>query len=179
MQITHGGAKYHIRLIDKCDSEFLINLRSDPDVYNNLGTHAFLNSITQDEFVNYVSKADKMKYFIFENENCDKIGLIRMTEIDRVNRSVCVGADIAKEFRGKGLARAIYCGILQITFNTWGMNRAWLLVLESSKIAYELYKKVGFIEEGRQRNAIFKNGKFEDYILMGILQSEFHNNLSI
>lgn len=174
MQITHSGKNYNIRLIDKSDSQSLVNLRNDPVVYENLGTHAFLNSVTQEEFVTSVSKSDKMKYFISENDNGEKIGLIRMTEIDRINRSVCVGSDIFKEFRGKGFARTIYSAIFQIAFNVWGMNRVWLLVLESNKIAYELYKKVGFIEEGKYRMAVFKNGKFEDYILMGLLENEFH-----
>ena len=173
MQINYNGKNYNIRLIDKSDVAFLIDLRNDLDVYENLGTHTFLNSILQDDFIASTSRSDKVKYLIFENESCDKIGLIRMTEIDRINRSVCVGADIYKEFRGNGLARAIYSAIFQIAFNIWGMNRVWLLVLESNKIAFELYKKVGFIEEGRQRNAVFKNGKFEDYILMGLLESEF------
>lgn len=173
MQIEYDTKIYQIRLIDQNDSEFLISLRNDPDVYENLGNHVFLNSIIQEDFINSISRSDESKYFIFKNEKNERVGLVRITDIDRVHRSACVGADICKEFRGKSLARAIYKAIFKIVFDIWGLNRAWLLVLEDNKKAYELYKKVGFIEEGRYRKARFKNGKFVDYILMGILRDEY------
>jgi RimJ/RimL family protein N-acetyltransferase len=53
------------------------------------------------------------------------------------------------------------------------MNRLWLLVLENNKVALSLYRKAGFVEEGRQRKAIFRDGRYLDYLMMSILRSEY------
>jgi RimJ/RimL family protein N-acetyltransferase len=56
------------------------------------------------------------------------------------------------------------------------MNRLYLLVLESNTIARALYDKVGLKTEGIQRKAVYKNGKYEDYIMMSILQEEYNDS---
>ncbi len=38
------------------------------------------------------------------------------------------------------------------------------------------YIKVGFIEEGRRRNAAFINGGYYDVIMMGLLKEEWSSN---
>ena len=52
------------------------------------------------------------------------------------------------------------------------MNRLWLSVLEYNLRAINLYKKIGFTQEGVSREAIFKNGKFENYVMMSLLKSD-------
>lgn len=39
--------------------------------------------------------------------------------------------------------------------------------------AKKLYNRVGFKEEGVLRNAAYKNGKYENLIIMSILKNEF------
>ena len=76
---------------------------------------------------------------------------------------------------GKSHGKAMYHLIFKLGFLTWNMNRLWLLVLETNKRARNLYSKMGFKEEGCQRNAIFKNGIYVDYHMMSILKDEFKN----
>lgn len=42
--------------------------------------------------------------------------------------------------------------------------------------AYRCYFKCGFIEEGRIREKIYINGKYEDVILLGLLRREYEKN---
>ena len=55
------------------------------------------------------------------------------------------------------------------------MNRLWLLVLENNEPAKNLYKKMGFVNECVQRQAIFKEGQYHDYIMMSLLRGEYEN----
>lgn len=104
----------------------------------------------------------------------DWVGIFRVDNIDHKNKSVMVGLDIDEKFRGKGLARPIYRLFLDYYFNQLGMNRVYLKVLETNSRAIHIYKELGFKEEGRDRQAIFRNGKFNDYICMSILKNEYH-----
>ena len=42
--------------------------------------------------------------------------------------------------------------------------------------AMALYRKVGFLEEGRQRRHSYTNGRFYDWIWLGLLLEEFDEN---
>ncbi len=51
----------------------------------------------------------------------------------------------------------------KIRFSTFAFNER----------AYKSYLKCGFKEEGRLRQRIFRNGKYHDEILMGLLREEY------
>jgi RimJ/RimL family protein N-acetyltransferase len=69
----------------------------------------------------------------------------------------------------------MYKMIFDLCFNQYNINRLWLFVLDYNKIAISLYKKLGFIEEGKQRKAIFRNGNYHDYIMMSLLKTEYES----
>ena len=52
------------------------------------------------------------------------------------------------------------------------LNRIHLSVLQINERAIKIYCSLGFSEEGRQRDAQFKNNRYIDVILMAILRSE-------
>jgi RimJ/RimL family protein N-acetyltransferase len=102
-----------------------------------------------------------------------RVGLVRTSNYDNQNRSIMVGADIAPQFRRQGYGTKLYTLLLDYYFNHLNMHRLWLAVLEFNVSAIGLYRKVGFQFEGRWREAVFRNGKYNDYILMSILRHEY------
>jgi len=40
--------------------------------------------------------------------------------------------------------------------------------------AINLYQKVGFVEDGRKRDEVYKNGQWVDSIIMSILSTEYN-----
>jgi len=66
--------------------------------------------------------------------------------------------------------------MLSFVFNVLNMRRAYLSVLETNKIAYNLYKKFGFKEEGREMAAVIRDGKEIDYINMYLMEREYRKN---
>jgi len=47
-------------------------------------------------------------------------------------------------------------------------------VLADNEVARSLYRRLGFVEEGRLRGAAFKNGRFVDLVQMAMLADEYH-----
>jgi len=80
------------------------------------------------------------------------------------------------QYRNKGYGKKVYDLILKFCFNYLNFNRIWLLVIENNEIALNLYKKKGFKEEGRMREAIYRHEKYYDYIMMSILKEEYKND---
>ncbi len=53
------------------------------------------------------------------------------------------------------------------------LHRVSLRVLASNARAIACYQKCGFIKEGREREAAFISGRWQDDIIMGVLEYEF------
>jgi RimJ/RimL family protein N-acetyltransferase len=167
---------YRARLIEEGDLDFITNLRTSQFVQENVGNFIFTNSISQKNWLNNISKSSSESFLLFEAADVDgykKIGIIRLSCIDRVHRSMCVGGDIDLKYSGQGHGKIMYEIIFKIGFNIWGMHRLWLLVLEKNCRAINLYKKMGFVDEGRQREARYKDGNYVDYLMMSILEDEY------
>jgi RimJ/RimL family protein N-acetyltransferase len=47
--------------------------------------------------------------------------------------------------------------------------------MENNTIAINLYTKMGFCLEGTQRQAIFRDGKYVNYLMMSILKEEYNS----
>ena len=170
--------QYRIRAIEEGDLDFITALRTSDFVQSNVGSVLFPNKTSQLEWLKNVSRSQSELFLVFELEehgSFERIGMVRCTSIDRTNQSMCVGGDIREDMAGKSHGQGMYHLIFKLGFLTWNMNRLWLLVLETNTRAKKLYTKMGFSEEGCQRNAIFKNGIYTNYTMMSILKDEYKN----
>lgn len=163
--------------------ESLRQLRNDPTT-NHWLTHTFkINKSAQRKWFKKLQKDQTKQYLsILMEKNIDIlsmipewvfVGIIRSDEWDRLNGSVRVGCDIMEKYRGNGLGTEALSGFINYLFNERSMHRIWLLVARPNKIARKLYKKLGFKEEGRQKDALFRDGKYHDYISMSILEDQW------
>ena len=168
---------FRLRSVERGDLAWLKNLREDPSVSSRLGTFCLLNNERQERWFSALQTDTTKCYMIFEkresNSSFVKLGMVRITEIDLINRSMCVGGDMVQEHRGKGYAKQMYQLIFQYGFNHMNMHRLYLFVLEDNAVAKGLYQKMGFQLEGVQRDAIYSNGTYKNYEMMSLLESEY------
>lgn len=162
-----------LRPIEEVDLEQMVKLRANPSVWMNLGNIEIIGLKEQKVWFEELLSNPKARYYIFCNKKIDFIGIVRTDEIDYINRSIRVGGDILPKYQKQGYGTKMYKLIKKYCFDYLNMNRIWLLVMKTNKVAIKLYKKSGFIEEGCQRKAIYRNGKYVDYIMMSILRSEY------
>jgi len=105
-----------------------------------------------------------------------KIGYFRVTNYSEVNRNLYIGADLHKDYRGKGLAYEAYRLFIPFIIKQYNLHKVSLEVLATNVRAYNLYIKLGFVNEGVKREEVYKNGDFVGSIVMSILASEAQNN---
>lgn len=158
--------------VEEKDLEKIRKLRNDPSTWMNLTDIDLVDSESQKVWLRALSKQKKSKRYFSVFIKNKFLGLIRMDEFDWTNRSVRIGCDVAKEYRGLGYGTKMMEMAVHYCFNYLNMHRLWLLVLDFNKAAHHVYEKVGFVEEGRYREAIFRDGKYCDYILMSLLRKE-------
>lgn len=165
-----------IRPVEAKDLENMVRLRSEPTVWMQLGDITMIGIEEQRRWFESLIGDRRRCYYILCSDELNFIGIVRTDEIDYINRSIRVGGDILPEYQGQGYSKKMFKLLEEFCFSYLNMNRIWLLVLESNSVARSLYKKVGFREEGRMRQAIFRAGRYQDYIMMSLLQTEWEKS---
>jgi RimJ/RimL family protein N-acetyltransferase len=89
------------------------------------------------------------------------------------NRCGDIGIELKAEEQKHGYGTEAVRWVLGWAFIQANLHRVGLDVYEWNAHAIEVYKKVGFKEEGRLRESIWRDGQWWDEILMGILESEW------
>ncbi len=79
-----------------------------------------------------------------------------------------LGIGLLPQFRGQGIGTNLIRSTLAAT-RTIGLHRVELTVRENNTRAIELYKKVGFVVEGLQRDAVQIDGLYENIVCMALL----------
>jgi RimJ/RimL family protein N-acetyltransferase len=118
---------------------------------------------------------DQSKIFsIVDLETDQVIGRCLLSKIDQVNRNAMLGIVIGeKDYWGKGYGQEATSLLLDFGFNLLNLNNIMLGTFSFNERALACYRKVGFKEIGRQREARIVGDRMFDVILMDILSSEF------
>lgn len=77
------------------------------------------------------------------------------------------------DYIGKGYGSEVNKLVAQYGFEKLNLHNIYLGVNAENEGAIKSYKNVGYVEEGRQRDFIFNNGRYYDCIAMSLLSHEF------
>lgn len=123
-------------------------------------------------------KSDSRGFVIADPQTEDYIGQVSLDGIDWKNRVGTVGIVIAEPACwGQGYGREALKLLIRFAFQEMNLNRLQLEVYDFNERAYRSYRACGFREEGRLRERQYKNGRYVDVIVMGILRSDWLETL--
>ncbi|KAH9080666.1 acyl-CoA N-acyltransferase [Lactarius deliciosus] len=108
-----------------------------------------------------------------EKERREFIGHVSLNFKPPSNRDAAVGIALKAEYRGRGFGTELMHWLITHGFREFGLNRISLTVLEDNTPALKMYKRIGFIDEGRNREANGSHGKPRVIICMGIIREEW------
>lgn len=105
------------------------------------------------------------------------IGNCSLKGMDHKNRSAELGIGIGdRSFWGKGYGTDAVRTLVRFGFGELNLHRIFLKVHAYNERALKAYRNAGFIEEGRLRDGIYRDGRYWDVVVMSILRSEFDFN---
>lgn len=101
------------------------------------------------------------------------VGFVRLNDVDLVARKASVRILIAPTHQGHGFGGAALRALVDFCFREMGLHRLGLVVREDNSRALELYKRLGFMVEGRERDAVWAEGRWVSFLHMGLLSDEW------
>jgi RimJ/RimL family protein N-acetyltransferase len=172
------GETINLRAVERHDVPLLHRWFNDPVVMDGWGWSAPARSIQYvagqvEDWLARETACDRPEAFIAESLAGDPIGLV-VARVDRSEaRSVELSLLVDADHWGQGFGIDMMQTILEACFADWGVHRIGVRVEEGNERALALYRRLGFIEEGRLRQAAFRDGQHADVLLFGQLVVEW------
>lgn len=122
----------------------------------------------------FSGRQGKPSFLIFRAQGGPALGFCELTALDDATKSACLAMFIGQESaRGQGLGTAALHTLLEYGFHTLKLHSIWLSVWAGNAPALALYRRAGFREFGRRRDAWRYRGMLYDLVYMDLLAEEF------
>ncbi|CAL1712834.1 unnamed protein product [Somion occarium] len=106
-------------------------------------------------------------------ESGEYLGDCRLDMETSKNRNGRLAISLLQEHQGKGYGEEALRFLIDHAFKQLALHRISLEVFQPNVKAIKLYRKLGFVEEGRVRDGLWMDGGWQDIIAMGILDREW------
>jgi len=172
------GKKCYLSPCSLEDAEKWTEWDNDLEVTIPMGEEAYTpySADKTKEIISNVIKKQDHVFSIVELKTDKPVGRCMLFAMDQVDRRAMLGIAIGdKTCWGKGYGQEATKLLLDYGFNLLNLNSIMLGVYSFNKRAINCYKKVGFKEIGRRRQARIIAGKKYDVVLMDILAQEFQS----
>lgn len=162
-----------LRRVTPEDSARLLAWRNSPQVAAYMYTDHPISPAEHDRWFVVAMAAQDRRYWIIEADGAP-VGLANLARIDEAARR-CEWAYYLGEAstRGKGLGSRIEYIVLRHVFEAMGFEKLWCEVLMENEAVWKLHESFGFVREALFRAHVFKDGRYQDVVGLGMLRADW------
>src|SRR3989338_1112127 len=171
------GEKIYLRTITESDlNENYREWFNDEEVCRNNSHHRFPNydENMRDYYETTIKSRANLILAICDKETDAHIGNIALENIDTLNKSAEFAIVIGdKSYWGRGAGKEAGRLILEHGFEELNLHRIYCGTQDGNTGMQKLAVSLGMKEEGRRREAMYKNGAYTDIVEFGLLRKDF------
>lgn len=169
------GERIYFRPLELSDVDRLVTWLNDEDNWATLERSNPIARVRAQEFVEGSSRtATDVTLGIAAQEGDALIGCCGLHGMDPQSRRATFGLLIGdRAQQGVGLGTEATRLAVRYGFEELNLNRIELAVFASNERGIRAYRNVGFFQEGRLRQAAYRNGKYHDVLQFGMLRSDW------
>jgi RimJ/RimL family protein N-acetyltransferase len=175
------GDRVRIRALEKSDLERLQEFVNDDEIHLLADDDAFVpQSKEQVEklFFEELGKSDEeIGPFGIETDG-KLIGTCGLHHVDQRSRVCSFGINISDHnYLGKGYGREAVKLLVDYAFRHRNFRKVWLTVYADNERAIRSYRALGFVDEGLQKEQVYNEGVYKDWLIMGLLRRDYDPSL--
>lgn len=172
------GQKVTLRPVKRADISDFLKWFNDPEVTQYLAMYLPMTEMAEEKWIEELgAKANTDVHFVIEaieGGGSRAIGSIGLQGISPKDRFATFGIAIGeKDYWSRGYGTEAARLIIRYGFDQLNLHRISSTAYAFNERSLRLHRKVGFREEGRQREALFKNGRYHDLVMFGILREDW------
>src|SRR5207237_735207 len=157
------------------DAEALLahaeRIAGEPGVAVTLGPGELNLTVEQErQFVANTNASDNSVFLVAEAEG-QIIGILTCVggKHGALRHVTTLGVSVRREWRGRGVGAALMRAAIDWAKGTGVVTRIELHAFARNDGAIRLYERLGFATEGRRRRAVFRDGEYQDDVIMALL----------
>lgn len=169
------GTLVDLRAVRAADLALLRQWERDPQIARWMATTAMAldaQESVEQEFDRLV-RMPRIKLLAIQTKAGAVVGFLRLHDLDLLARKAAVRLFIAPEMQGQGYGGDALRALAEFCFGELGLHRLGLVVRADNTRAIALYQRLGFVVEGREREAVWGEGRWVDLVQMGLLAAEW------
>ncbi len=171
---TLEGEMIRLRPVRADDAPAMWEMVTDPGSMRLTGA---TTALTREEVERWCASVagtpGRIDLAITANGSDEYLGEIVLEGIDEAAGGADLRLVMRPAYRGRGYGTEAIELVLGLAFDGIGLHRVGLEVLSLNTRAHSMYENIGFIVEGRRREAHRDGDGWCDGVLMGILEDEF------
>ncbi|MGH2634163.1 MAG: GNAT family N-acetyltransferase [Tepidiformaceae bacterium] len=118
-------------------------------------------------------------WFAIETQS-DFLGQCGLSNVDQFARSCELTISIGdRDYQNRGFGRDAIKLLTKYAFRLLNMNRVWVRIPASNQRALRCFCACGFVEEGRLRQHIWRDGSYDDVVYLAVLRDEWNGSASV
>ena len=170
-----NGKKVFLSSVERENIEQLRLWRNKPELRKYFREHKEIGKDMQSKWykTRVLDDRDQINFEIHDKESHQLIGHCGLYHISWIHRYAEFGIYIGDDsFRSDGYGSDALRTLIGYGFNDLNLNRIWCEVY-SNNTAIDIYRHIGFKDEGTLKQTAFKNGKYLDSYILGMLKSDY------
>jgi RimJ/RimL family protein N-acetyltransferase len=169
------GQRLTLRAIERGDLPRYVAWLNDPEVTHHIKTFLPMNLEDETEWYERQRKDNTiLNLAIVVNDEERHIGSVSLFKINQREQNAELGIVIGdKTCWSQGYGREAIQLLLHLGFTELNLHRIYLRVDANHTPAIRCYLSCGFVEEGRLRDVVFRQGRFGDQLMMSVLRPEY------
>lgn len=173
------GKNVRLRAIERDDIQRFTRWLNDPDVIKYTTLNSPVSQVMEEKWFDHQleilpTQGQVLAVEARVGDDWVHIGVCDLHAIEPVNNMAEFGIMIGdKEYWSKGFGTETVKLMLKHGFEDLNLNRIYLYVVAEHSRGIKTYEAAGFKKEGMLRQALYKNGIYNDVVLMSVLHSEW------
>lgn len=164
----------HLRALRDADLESLYVWRNDPEVTRHLARLSMTREQVKAWYDSLRPEAGDRAYAILVGNAF--VGYAMLNESDPMNKKCQAGIVIGDKTRwGQGIGSVVARELARIAFTEGGLHRVLAVASERNRGSISCFKRAGYREEGRLRDANLRDGEHFDLVLLSLLEPEWRS----
>ena len=158
-----------------------INLwRRDPVVSDGVGAPRRFIGLDVDVrwYEDYLTRrSNEVRCAVCLADSGQLVGMVSLTRIDHIHRNAEYNAVVGERgSQNRGIGTAATKAMVRHGLFDLNLHRIYVSIVKENVSSIRMCEKAGFREEGTIREGAYKNGRYHDLVLMGVLKHELQTS---
>lgn len=112
-------------------------------------------------------------WFLAEDAENVPVGICGLHSINYIHGDAIIPTFVSKKLRGSAISTGMSACVLDLAFDHLRLRRLTTFFREDHPVSKNITERLGFVEEGRLREAWYSEGTHKDVVQIGLLKADW------